>query len=77
MSEQQHQRLVEKRKREIADLQTQTLQTINRSGLNEKQKKALKGTYDELIKAAAEAARKVKEERDLVTESKLGGPPRK
>ena len=33
--------------------------------------------YDELLKVAAEAVRKVKEERDSATESKLEGPPLK
>ena len=70
VAERHHKRIIEKRIAETTDLQTQTLQAIDASETNAKQKKALKGTYEELLKAAAGAARKVKDERDLATQSK-------
>ena len=45
------------------------------SHLNDKQKKALKGTCHELLKVAAETARIVREDRDAASESKRTGPP--
>ena len=77
VSERHHRRIIDKRKTEIADLQAKALKAIDGSQTNQKQKKALKGTYEELLKAAAEAARKVKDQQDLATESKLESPVNK
>ena len=41
----------------------QTLDLITEKNLNERQKRALKGTYDQLLKSASEEAQKVKRER--------------
>ena len=59
----------------ISETQTETIQLLNDTRLNERQRKGLKGTYELMLKAASDQAKKIKCERDQSSEKKLSDAP--
>ena len=53
------------------------LKLLTDTNLNDRQQKALKGTYNQLLKSASEEAQRIKRERDEATQSKLEERPAK
>ena len=68
-----YQRIIEDRTQTIADVQRQTLETINDHTLTELKTKALKGTYEQLLHSATDDAKMVRLERAQASEEKLRG----
>ena len=59
----------------ISETQTETIQLLNDTRLNERQRNSLKGTYELMLKAASDQAKKIKCERDQNSEKKLSDAP--
>ena len=55
--------------------QTDTVTMLNDTRLSERQRKGLKGTYELMLKAASDQAKKIKAERDQSSEKKLSAVP--
>ena len=63
----QNSRLIVRKTEAIADIQKTVLEVISDTSLTEKQRKTLKGSYEELMKDAEMEAKEVKRERDEFT----------
>ena len=59
----------------ISETQTENIQLLNDTRLNERQRKGLKGTYELMLKAASDQAKNIKCERDQSSEKKLSNAP--
>ena len=59
----------------ISETQTETIQLLNDTRLNERQRKGLKGKYELMLKAASDQAKKIKCERNQSSEKKLSDAP--
>eukprot|EP00731_Ephydatia_muelleri_P013009 Em0007g319a len=59
----------------LGETQTETIQLLNDTRLNERQRKGLKGKYELMLKAASDQAKKIKCERDQSSEKKLSDAP--
>lgn len=64
-------RLIARKTEAIAELQITVLEVISDASLTDKQRKALKGTYEELMKDAEVEAKEVKRDRDETSQAKL------
>ena len=68
-----YQKIIDERTETIAEVQRQTLETINEPTQSELKTKALKGTYEQLLRSATEDAKKVRLDRVQTSEQKLRG----
>ena len=62
---------IKNRTKTISDIQTDTITILNNPSLNERQTKALKGTYEQMLKLATEEAKQI---RAAASERKLRAP---
>ena len=72
-----HKKTIKKSTEAIAETQEAAIKKIADADLNDRQKRAIKLTYDQLIKSATEEAHKVKRERDEASKGKLEERPAK
>ena len=72
-----YEKTIKNRTKTISEIQTDTITILNNPSLNERQTKALMGTYEQMLKSSTEEAKRIKEERATASERKPRAPPTK